>query len=158
MEDQMDMDMADMKRDQLLLNLPVTMLLEDMAMEDQVVMDMVVITMKRDQLLLNLPVTMLLEDMAMEDQVDMAMEVLIMKKDLLQLSLVMGLLMSMLSKRIMVMDTQSHMSMVIIFTKDLLRPNLDMATVTHTALPMFTSLKPTMDMAIQNPIAMATIS
>ena len=125
-------------------------------MEDQMDMDMA--DMKRDQLLLNLQDTMLLEDMAMEDQVDMAMEVLIMKKDLLQLSLVMGLLMSMLSKRIMVMDTQSHMSMVIIFTKDLLRPNLDMATVTHTALPMFTSLKPTMDMAIQNPIAMATIS
>merc|ERR1711942_455783 len=152
MEDQVVMDMVviTMKRDQLLLNLPVTMLLEDMDMGDQVVMDMVVITMKRDQLLLNLPVTMLLEDMVMA--------VLTMKRDLLQLSLVMGLLMSMLSKRIMVMDTQSHMSMVIIFTKDQLRPNLDMATVTHTALPMFTSLKPTMDMAIQNPIAMATIS
>merc|ERR1719317_383990 len=146
MEAQVDMDMVviTMKRDQQLLNLPVTMLLEDMAMEDQVVMDMVVITMKRDQLLLNLPVTMLLEDMAMEDQVVMDMVVIIMKRDQLQLSLVMGLLMSMLSKRIMVMDTQSHMSMVIIFTKDLLRPNLDMATVTPMALPMFTSLKPTM--------------
>merc|ERR1719250_541661 len=154
----MDMAVLTMRRDQLLLNLPVTMLLEDMVMGDQVVMDMVVIIMKRDQLLLNLLVTMLLEDMVMGDQVVMDMVVITMKRDQLQLSLVMGLLMSMLSKRIMVMDTQSHMSMVIIFTKDLLRPNLNIATVTHMALPMFTSLKPTMDMAIQNPIAMATIS
>merc|ERR1711887_329499 len=91
-------------------------------------------------------------------QVDMAMAVLTMKRDLQQLSLVMGLLLFMWSKRIMVMDTQSHMSMVIIFTKDLLKLNLDMATVIAMALPMFTSHKPTMHMAIQNHTAMATTS
>merc|ERR1719228_3036109 len=110
-----------MKRDQLLLNIQVTMLLEDMVMEDQVDMDMAVLTMKRDQLLPNIQVTMLLEDMVMEDQVDMDMAVLTMKRDPQQLSLV-------------------------------------MATVTAMALPMFTSHKPTMDMAIQNLTAMATTS
>merc|ERR1719431_2566696 len=90
-------------------------------MEDQVDMDMAVLTMKRDQLLPNIQVTMLLEVMVMEDQVGMDMAVLTMKRDPQQLS-------------------------------------LDMATVTAMALPMFTSHKPTMDMAIQNLTAMATIS
>merc|ERR1711887_409391 len=123
MEDQVDMDMAvlTMKRDQLLPNIQVTMLLEVMVMEDQVDMVMAVPTMKRDQLLPKILVTMLLEVMVMAGPAGMAMEVRTMKRDPQQLSLV-------------------------------------MATVTAMALPMFTSHKRTMDMAIQNLTAMATTS
>merc|ERR1719187_2177069 len=158
MEDPAVMVMAvlTMKRDLLLLNIQVTMPLEAMVMEDPAVMVMAVLIMKRDLLLLNIQVTMPLEVMVMEDPVDMDMEVLTMRKDLQRHSLVMDLLMFMLSKRIMVMDIQSPMSMAIISTKD--QQRLGLAIVTPMAQLMFILHKPIMDMAIQNPTAMVTAS
>merc|ERR1719347_38313 len=130
--------------------------LEVMVMEDRVVMVMAVLIMKRDLLLLDMEVTMPQEAMVMEDPVDMDMEVLTMRKDLPKHSLVMDLLMFMLSKRIMVMDIQSPMSMAIISTKD--QQRLGLAIVTPMAQLMFILHKPIMDMGIQHPTAMVTAS
>merc|ERR1711970_1197994 len=122
------------------------MLLEVMVMEDQVDMDMAVLTMKRDQLLPNIQVTMLLEVMVMADPVGMAMEVRTMKRDQLLLNIRVTMLLEVMAMEVRTMK------------RDPQQLSLVMATVTAMALPMFTSHKPTMDMAIQNLTAMATTS